>query len=263
MKFAAWGQSTSRFYTGSSDGVVKAWDITKSTDKALIRNVLQAPGGIACGVLSSDYTQLIVGDATGHLHLIRAPGDDDDDETHNPLVLPLNRRKLIVPHPDPGSSQNLPQHQIQLGDSETATSDPNTYQICQRYIDEGMLRKFPINVPGFEHRNKVGQGPNYNELGLYRRELHVNGDPIQPLLPSAKINSKWDGNTQVALQPESFQILPPVPPTRKRLQRLDQDLDIDEMLASDASAELKKDLAVSADCALDMEEDGRDYIADA
>jgi hypothetical protein len=78
VKFASWGRTADRFYTGSSDGKVKAWDIRKPKGNAFVRTVLSVSGGITAGAFSNNFSQLLIGDATGKVHLLGV--DEDSDE---------------------------------------------------------------------------------------------------------------------------------------------------------------------------------------
>ncbi|RAL61727.1 hypothetical protein DID88_002795 [Monilinia fructigena] len=80
VKFAAWGKTSDRFYTGASDGRVKAWDIKRPRGKALVREVLAASGGIGAGAFSPDFSKLIIGDATGKVHLLTRSENDHELE---------------------------------------------------------------------------------------------------------------------------------------------------------------------------------------
>jgi len=79
-----WGLGGTLFYTGSSDGMIKAWDIRRHPADVLVRNVAQFESGVQCGALSPDGTNLLVGDAEGGIYILSsAPyglhsGDEDD-----------------------------------------------------------------------------------------------------------------------------------------------------------------------------------------
>lgn len=245
VKFAAWGQSPNRFYTGSSDGVVKVWDITQAKS-TFLRDILKAQGGIACGVFSNDFMQLLIGDATGHLHLIQAL--DDDSNTRDPLVLPISRRKHMIPHADPQPPQISSNDNMQ---------DEGVEQIHRKYLEEGVLREYPMNIPGFEHRKKVGQGPRYGELALYRNELHVDEDHDKPLLPEVVEKNRIHQAKIIEdlTQKEDFPVLPPVKSNLKRRQRNDDlDLNLDLLLISNPSKEFKRDLEISGEYLYDFED---------
>ncbi|KUJ08635.1 WD40 repeat-like protein [Mollisia scopiformis] len=246
VKFAAWGRSSNRLYTGSSDGVVKAWDITRPTADALVRDVLRAASGISCGIFSADFSKLLIGDGAGHLHLIQAADDESDDR--DPLFLPLTRRKFMVPHPDPFSDREILENREEY----------------RRYMEQGILIKLPMDVPGWGAHYRVGKGPNYDLCGLYRSDAHEDGDNTKPLLPKIGNTTNWDGVTKVRPQVGNFPVLLPAESSRKRQHnRLeDLDLDVNKLLASTKSKDLKQDLAISAEYMLNFEEEGRDYVLD-
>ncbi|KAF8864475.1 WD40 repeat-like protein [Acephala macrosclerotiorum] len=333
VKFAAWGQSSNRLYTGSSDGVVKVWDITRPVGQVFIRNVLEVQGGIACGVFSWDHTQLMLGDATGHLHLVRASEDDEFEEqksdTHKSILrgnndskndgtsedettqdennegksneykseeqkavdfakqqdtalakakvlalakerdiilennkafaVMLSQRKLIIPHLEPPP----PAHLVLPGILNTRSSSA--------LINDGVLREYPI--PGFPHTKKIGQGPNYDELGMYCLDLHVDEDASKPIRLDAILIPQWDGCTPFVSQEEMLEdtleetlamMVPGMFSRKRRVREENLDLDISQLFLSDRSKELRRDVDVSADCSplLNLEEEGRDFVRD-
>ncbi|MCJ1254382.1 hypothetical protein MMC24_002197 [Lignoscripta atroalba] len=70
VRFTLWDQEGLRFYTGSSDGSVKCWDILRSSEDAFVREVARFDSGIMCGVFSPDYTNLLVGLSNGAVHVL-------------------------------------------------------------------------------------------------------------------------------------------------------------------------------------------------
>ncbi|KAJ5908007.1 hypothetical protein N7495_000689 [Penicillium taxi] len=67
VTLAQWGASIDQFYTGSSDGYLKQWDIRQAPENALIANQASIEQGISSGVFSQDKTQLLIGDHGGGL----------------------------------------------------------------------------------------------------------------------------------------------------------------------------------------------------
>ncbi len=70
VMMSLWGLGGTLFYTGSSDGKVKAWDIRRHPQDVLVRNVAQFGAGIQSGAFSPDGTNLLVGDADGGVHIL-------------------------------------------------------------------------------------------------------------------------------------------------------------------------------------------------
>lgn len=180
VKFCAWGSTPDRFYTGSSDGVVKVWNV-RTKGKPRARDLLEVPGPISFGQFSPDRSKLIIGDATGRVWFLSV----DEDEQQPAQVLNLvslglsqsngkkktRRPQLMIPHPEP----DPPTGHVEERDEDTGTARASTY-----------VRKNQIVLTGHPIIGAV-QGPNYAETGYFRRELHADDDPALPLLASQAI----------------------------------------------------------------------------
>lgn len=70
VMLSLWGPGGSLFYTGSSDGMIKAWDVRRHPKDALIRNVANFDVSIQSGAFSPDGNNLLVGDAEGGIHVL-------------------------------------------------------------------------------------------------------------------------------------------------------------------------------------------------
>ncbi|KAL9005089.1 MAG: hypothetical protein Q9188_002109 [Gyalolechia gomerana] len=93
VMLSVWGKGASLFYTGSSDGAIKAWDILRAPEDVWVRDVARLPAGIQSGALSPDGMNLLVGDAVGGVHVLSAApfgllhtdqDDDADGRGYNP-----------------------------------------------------------------------------------------------------------------------------------------------------------------------------------
>ena len=161
-KFAAWGTSTDRLYTGSSDGVVKVWNIRRKK-RPFLRNLLEAPGPITYGSFSPDHFKLAVGDATGRVFLLSV--DERDEVDSHFIKVPGRRNRIRRPRPFiPHAEPPMP-----LADS-IATYAHN------KYIASSQLLIHPDPIIG------AVKGPLYSASNLYRREAHLDNDPHLPLL---------------------------------------------------------------------------------
>ncbi|OAA34964.1 WD domain, G-beta repeat containing protein [Metarhizium rileyi] len=166
VKFTAWGTTTDRFYTGSSDGVVKVWNVRRKRSP-LVRTLLEAPGAIMCGVFSPDHTKLVVGDATGRVFLFSV--DDRDELVSSFTTIPgtnhrVCRPRQYIPHPEP---------------EPPTTSPPESIAQYSRdkYLASESLVLHPNPVVG------AVQGPAYSVTGPFRLDAHAYFDPQGPLLP--------------------------------------------------------------------------------
>ena len=141
VMMSLWGLGGTLFYTGSSDGMIKAWDIRRHPADVLVRNVAQFEAGVQCGALSPDGTNLLVGDADGAIHILSsAPcgrrAGDEDNRAEEPITL--------VRAPD-GSGLNIGKND----------DDPGTVgrDASRDFIDSGQLAYNP--------EFGVTKGPNY------------------------------------------------------------------------------------------------------
>jgi hypothetical protein len=174
VKFCAWGNTPDRFYTGSSDGVVKVWNV-RTTGKPQGRDLLEVPGPVSFGKFSPDCSKLVVGDATGRVWLLSVD-ETEQKPAHADLVPPQvsgrgkpRRPHLLIQHPEPAAPAGY------------LEEDEDGRAIARQYLEKKqlVLRGGPT----------IGavQGPNYAETGHFRKELHLDDDASKPLLAQAPI----------------------------------------------------------------------------
>lgn len=189
VKFTAWGTTLDRFYTGSSDGAVKVWNV-RSLKRPFVRDLIHVPSAVSCAMFSPDRSKLVVGDASGNVFVLSL--DPDNVKPSSTITIPppgTNKSRTRGP-PD-----NIIQH------LEPA---PPSYDAAGRLIDPetetGVFRANAWLVAGqlvlHPHRT-IGavKGPRYAETGMFRKEFHLHEDPEQPLLA-----------TQEVLQQESIRV---------------------------------------------------------
>ncbi|KAI1432456.1 WD40 repeat-like protein [Xylaria sp. CBS 124048] len=189
VKFTAWATTADRLYTGSSDGVVKVWNIRHGSG-TLVRDLMEAAAPITCGEFSPDFTKLVVGDASGRVYLIglEEPNDEEeDDDEHlrpNPTVnspgfldvktssgsRAIRRPRPFLPHPEP-PPPGAPAH-VEPSSDELMEGQRQAIQ----FLNSAQLQLHPDPTVG------VVQGRNYMQTGLFRREAHYDEDPYEPLL---------------------------------------------------------------------------------
>ena len=244
VQFAAWGQSTNRFYTGSSDGKVKAWNIKESPGRTFVRDVLSLAGAIISGAFSKDFSKLLIGDATGKVHLMSindkdleggpivtqsksesakegtlgkstmGPGNNSKIKIHQLLdqksaLLSNNikRPKLIIPHKEPPARAGF---EISLPEEQSVVD------IAQGYLNEGWLT---------HHVGQgVYQGPNYAETQWVDRTAHEDNDPTQPLLPEFLIAQQFMVREEKGKV--SFDLLPQVKSSDPKKHKKNMSLDL-------------------------------------
>ncbi|KAF2006189.1 WD40 repeat-like protein [Amniculicola lignicola CBS 123094] len=76
VRFISWGNNETRLYTGSSDGIVKVWDVTQSTSDVFIKDLVQLDSGVMCGAFNPDYSRLLLGEVNGSVDVLEVGRDD-------------------------------------------------------------------------------------------------------------------------------------------------------------------------------------------
>ena len=181
VKFTAWAASMDRFYTGSSDGVVKVWNIRGHEAKG--RVILEAPAQISHGAFSPDYSKLVIGDASGRVFILCVGEDEEKTPSFISLSGPpglgaMTRRRPtpITPHPEPPPPPQL------LQTRETSSDLGRAFVTARRLKFSG------------DRTVGMVQDVNYADTGLFRREAHAEYDPTRELMASVEskqqINSK-------------------------------------------------------------------------
>ncbi|CAL5865827.1 uncharacterized protein PFLUO_LOCUS33 [Penicillium psychrofluorescens] len=80
VRAALWGCTIDQFFTGASDGLLKRWDIRRSCEDVLVENTATLKEGIACGALSDDQSQFLIGDSAGGIHVLSTGAYSDPDD---------------------------------------------------------------------------------------------------------------------------------------------------------------------------------------
>ncbi|KAI2641953.1 WD40 repeat-like protein [Xylaria nigripes] len=184
VKFAEWATTPDRLYTGSSDGVVKVWNIRHGKG-TLVKDLIEAAAPITCGMFSPDNSKLIIGDGSGRVYLLALENPEDDDSSLTPASTSpgffdihtngnrraIRRPRPFIPHPEPpapgASAYNQSSNMLMEGQERAS-----------QYLNNAQLVLHPDPTVG------VVQGRNYSQIGLFRREAHIKEDPNEPLLPS-------------------------------------------------------------------------------
>lgn len=73
VNFTSWGPTNDRLYTGSSDGVVKVWDIKRGDP--FVRDFAKVNTQIMSGAFSHDHEMLMIGEFSGKATLYSTRGD--------------------------------------------------------------------------------------------------------------------------------------------------------------------------------------------
>jgi WD40 repeat protein len=188
VKFTAWAASMDRFYTGSSDGLVKVWNIRGRGAKG--RVILEAPAQISHGAFSPDYSKLVIGDASGRVFILSVGEDEEKPPSFVSLSGPPGLGQMTRRRPTPITPHDEPPPPPQL----TQRRETN-FDLGRAYVNARRLK--------FSGDRTVGmvQDVNYAETGLFRREAHADHDPTKELMAyvesQQKANSKMHANAPI------------------------------------------------------------------
>ena len=178
VMMSLWGLDGNLFYSGSSDGVIKAWDVRRHPADVLIRDVARFSSGIQSGAFSPDGTNLLVGDADGGVHVLSSapcgPRMDIYDRESNCKEEPIK----LIRAPD-GSGRRLNHDEDNPG--------VEGIEAAKKLVASGRVichrRLGPIqgaNYDGPYATNSREQGPFLNGRGALKPEIEVN----QPVVSS-------------------------------------------------------------------------------
>ncbi|KAI0378438.1 WD40 repeat-like protein [Hypomontagnella monticulosa] len=184
VKFLAWATTADRLYTGSSDGVVKVWNI-RHRRGVLVRDLISVPAPITAGAFSPDFKKLLIGDGSGRVYLLDMEDEEEKEGQNNSaavssgfLNVQLDGKQRAIRRPRPFIPHDEVPPPNQDGGNEP--SNQSEYQLGQQrameYLDTAQLILHPDPTIG------AVQGPAYPETGLYRAEAHLDGNVEAPLL---------------------------------------------------------------------------------
>ncbi|KAI1632614.1 hypothetical protein F4809DRAFT_645235 [Biscogniauxia mediterranea] len=182
VKFTAWGTTADRLYTGSSDGVVKVWNIRHGKG-AHIKDLIEVAAPITVGAFSPDFTKLAIGDGSGRVYLLALDeGEDAAAISSDFLKLQLNGTQRVIRRPRPfiPHAELPPPPEYPTSTSTSTSPGPGRLAAGQAraraYLQNAELERHADATIG------VVQGANYARTGLFRAEAHLDGDAAGPLL---------------------------------------------------------------------------------
>ncbi|KAL8762344.1 MAG: hypothetical protein Q9184_001651 [Pyrenodesmia sp. 2 TL-2023] len=139
VMLSIWAEGGSLFYSGSSDGVIKAWDIRRSPENVWVKDVAHLPAGVQSGALSPDGMSMLVGDAVGGIHILSATRFGSEDN------------QGLEYSPDP---INFHHEDTQGGAVDGDNPGTEGIEVANQLLKSGMLVLDPVFG--------VGKGPNYD-----------------------------------------------------------------------------------------------------
>lgn len=76
IRFLSWGDNATRLYSGSSDGVVKVWNVARSEEETFVKDLITVDSGIMSGAFSPDRSRLVLGEVNGSINVLEVGRDD-------------------------------------------------------------------------------------------------------------------------------------------------------------------------------------------
>lgn len=142
--FLSWGQNARRLYSGSSDGVLKIWDVTQSNEDISIKDLITMNSGIMSGAFTSNFSRLVLGEVNGTASVLEVGRDDTvmkdaDRLTYFPYIGNDDDDSRVI--------DNSPAHV-----TNTAAVE------ARKWLEDGRLQLAPM---GGLPKQQAIQGPNY------------------------------------------------------------------------------------------------------
>ncbi|KAI0154363.1 WD40 repeat-like protein [Xylariaceae sp. FL1272] len=179
VKFTAWATTADRLYTGSSDGVLKVWNIRHGKGE-LVKELLEVAAPITCGAFSQDYSKLVIGDGSGRVYLLALEDPEIEEKPASLsagfLSVHQNGKRRSIRRPRPFT----PHPELPPPDADQTRRFPDLMEGQARAREFLGAREIEI------HPNPVigaVQGPFYTYRGPHRLEAHVVQNKDMPLLP--------------------------------------------------------------------------------
>ncbi|KAH9908060.1 hypothetical protein F4778DRAFT_720164 [Xylariomycetidae sp. FL2044] len=238
VKFTAWATTTDRLYTGSSDGVVKVWNI-RHGNGVLVKDLMEVGAPITAGSFSPDFTKLVIGDGSGRVYLLALDDEEESTNTTQPAAISagflrlqiggkqqaIRRPRPFIPHaeiPPPADSDST---QPNLETGQTRAKD---------FLSKGELILHPDITIG------AVQGEKYAQTNLFRAEAHVNGDINEPLVDEFQIKQQFNQRQK---------------PNARQIQE-QREIRMDESLHMLQSINISADMALGPEVRAELAEEG-------
>ena len=176
VRFLSWGENATRLYSGSSDGVVKVWDVTRAKEDTFIKDLITTDSGIMAGAFNRDYSKLVIGEVNGSVNVLEVGRydtslkdaqklryvpyeDDEQDEFQDHETGEMTR-----PAPESGNAEArrlLDTSQMQLAPMGSlpirqAVQGPNYAGPFDQSVDAPFLRQQALE---FQLHLKTAPGP--------------------------------------------------------------------------------------------------------
>ena len=147
VRFLSWGQNARRLYSGSSDGVVKVWDVNQSQEDVFVKDLITTRSGIMSGAFTTDFSKLLLGEVNGTANVLEVGRDDVDIKDAERL------------HYHSYIDKDIETGEVIKNGNTASPAPPDSAAVEARtWLETGRLQLAPM---GGLPKQQVLQGPNY------------------------------------------------------------------------------------------------------
>ncbi|CAI6328537.1 unnamed protein product [Periconia digitata] len=153
VRFLSWGDNATRLYTGSSDGVVKVWNVVASEEETFVKDLTTLTSGVMSGAFSPDKSKLILGDVYGSINVLEVGRDD--------CSLKEASKFTYIPYDETAEKQDSNNEAIEEQDQGPIMKHcdkDSGISSANDLLQSGQMLQMPLG--GLPIRQAV-QGPNY------------------------------------------------------------------------------------------------------
>jgi WD40 repeat protein len=146
VRFLSWGDNATRLYSGSSDGVVKVWDVTRSERDTFVKDLISVDSGIMAGAFSPDFSKLVLGEVNGSVDVLDVGREDC-------TIKDVGKLRYVPYEGEQCDYDSITGDPIDNGTTEDSGVAEGRYLLQSQQLQVALMGNLPIH--------QVLQGPNY------------------------------------------------------------------------------------------------------
>ena len=207
VRVSVWNDKQSTLYTGGSDGILKEWDIKKSPEDAFLQDITHLQAEVTAGSLSPDGSNMLLGDASGRIHLLSQAPWDSEEITYVPAPY-----EILTPEE---SGQEIAANLVETGQIEIvpgfgAGKGVNYTGPFASWATEA--DRAPRGFRRQEKRKRSDVSPRSHDLAALEREvITIPSDEEKPVILKYKVKRK----KKVKLRPHIWKGMKKPSPSRR------------------------------------------------
>jgi hypothetical protein len=183
IRFLSWGNNATRLYSGSSDGILKVWNVARSEEDTFVKDLITLDSGIMSGAFSPDHSRLLLGEVNGSVNVLEVGRDD--------CSLKDTRKMNYIPYEDDDLEYEMRSSSVTAAAESGIASGRELIETCQMIIKP--MGGLPIK--------QVVQGPSY--AGPYDTSVDAPFLREQALEMQLKFSETLESPCSVCMGPKS------------------------------------------------------------